>query len=187
MEIVLVTGNKNKLKEFQSIIDENYKGIILKSEKIDLEEIQSLSLEDICEYKAKKAYEILKKPIIVEDTGFFLDELKGLPGPFIKFFQEKLGEGALIKLLGNSQNRQGYSKTVICFYDGEKMIFSEGRVDGIIGQEISKGEGFGFDFCFIPSGYDKTFSELGEDIKNKISHRKFAIKNFLEKFKDLKI
>lgn len=179
MELILATGNKNKLKEFQKIL----KNINIKNIKIDLEEIQSLNLEEITKYKAKQAYNKIKKPIIVEDTGFYLEELNGLPGPFIKFFNEQLGNQAMIKLLGNSKNRNAYSKTCIAYYDGKKFIIGTGKVEGKISKELSQGEGFGFDYCFIPNGYNQTFSELGLEIKNQISHRKKAIQDLKKKLK----
>lgn len=177
MELILVTGNKNKLIEFQAILHD----IDLKNEKIDLDEIQSLDLEEITKHKAKQAYQLLKKPVIVEDTGFFLDEFKGLPGSFIKFFNQQLGNESMIKMLGNCENRKAYAKTCVTYYDGEKFIFAFGKVDGNVTKKLSQGEGFGFDYCFIPNGYDKTLSELGLDIKNKISHRRRAIDDLKQK------
>lgn len=176
--ITLVTGNKNKLKEFQEILN----NFPIENQKIDLEEIQSLSLDEISAYKAKKAFEIIKTPVLVEDTGFFLEELNGLPGPFIKFFEEKLGNEASIKLLANSKNRNAKQICCVAFYDGKKLIIENGEMHGTITNELKQGEGFGFDFCFIPNGYSKTFSELGLDEKNKISARKNAIEKFKQSY-----
>lgn len=180
MDLVLVTGNSNKLKEFKSILD-----FEISNEKIDLDEIQSMDLREICEHKVKQAYDIIKKPVIVEDTGFFIDELNGLPGPFIKFFEEKLGNGSAVKLLGDNKNRKAKQICMVTYYDGIKLIHCEGIMEGIISNEVRKGEGFGFDFCFIPSGHDKTFSELGFDFKNKLSARKKAIDILKEELEKL--
>lgn len=175
MKAVLVTGNKNKLREFKSILGEDLENV-----KIDLEEIQSLDLKEICEYKAKQAYCVLQKPVLVEDTGFFIDELNGLPGPFIKFFEERLGNGAAIKLIGKSENRGARQECCVSYYDGNKMISVIGICLGTLASEMQNGEGFGFDFCFIPEGYNKTFSQLGLEEKNKISARKKAIEKLKE-------
>jgi len=180
-EVCFVTGNKNKLIEMQDQFDE----FDLTSKKLDLDEIQDMDLKVICEHKVKQAYELLKCPVIVEDSGFYLDVMNGLPGPFIKFFEQKLGYEALIKLLGDERNRSGSPRTCIVFYDGENMIISQGEVRGNVTMELSEGgEGFGFDFCFIPNGYDKTFSELGIEVKKKISQRANAIKNFKLDYKN---
>jgi XTP/dITP diphosphohydrolase len=169
-EITIVTGNSNKLNEFKIILGNN-----IKSENIDLLEIQSFDLKEICEHKVREAYKILKTPVVVEDTGFFIDELNGLPGPFIKFFEDKLGNGSAVTLLGDSENRLAKQICMIAYYDGNNLFFCEGTMEGTVSNEVRGGEGFGFDFCFIPNGYDKTFSELGYEFKNKVSARKRAI------------
>lgn len=169
-DIVLVTGNLSKLKEYQKIISEN-----LKSKDIDLDEIQSMDLKEISEHKVKQAYDILKCPVIVDDSSFFLDDLNGLPGPFLKYFEKNLGNGALIRLLGDSKNRSGRQVVMVTYYNGKNLIFCEGVVEGDVTYDLREGEGFGFDYCFIPKGYDKTYSQLGLDEKNKISGRVKAI------------
>ena len=86
-KIVLVSGNINKVKEFREILGGDFE---VENVKLDLDEIQSMSVLDISERKARQAYAVLKRPVVVEDTGFFIDELGGLPGPFIKFFEGNL-------------------------------------------------------------------------------------------------
>lgn len=83
-QILLVTGNQHKLKEWQNLCDGH--GINLDSIDLDLEEIQSDDPEAIVADKVKRAYELVGKPVIVEDVAAGLDKLDGLPGPFIKFF-----------------------------------------------------------------------------------------------------
>ena len=184
-KIILVTGNKDKLKEFEKIF--NVSNFILENKKYNGDEIQSMNLGEICEHKVKQAYDLIGEAVIVEDTGFFLDEFGGLPGPFLKFFEKELGNGALVKLLGKSTNRKGIARTCIAYYDGKNMILSYGEVEGnILDEVVSEGESLGFDFCFVPKGYDRTFSQMGLDEKNKISQRKRAIENFKKDFMDLK-
>ena len=72
---------------------------------------------------------------------------------------------------------------VLGFPDGSYHAF-EGRVDGVISKEIKGCNGFGFDPVFVPNGYDKTFAELGSDVKNKISHRGRALLKFTAFLKD---
>ena len=81
----------------------------------------------------------------------------------------------LLAKLGDNTNRNAHFRTVISLIiDGEEHQF-EGRVDGKIATEKSGTEGFGYDPIFIPEGYDKSFAELGEQIKNQISHRARAV------------
>jgi inosine triphosphate pyrophosphatase len=162
--ITLVTGNPHKLAELQTVFPASLR---LTSRKLQLDEIQSLDLHEILRHKLHQAYDIVKAPVIVEDVSAELEKLNGLPGPFVKFVEERLGKGGLYKLAGEGRVK------IICsmgYYDGT----TEHIVDGVIEGSIvapREGEGFGFDFEFIPDGYDKTMSELGLEVKNTISHR----------------
>jgi inosine triphosphate pyrophosphatase len=162
--ITLVTGNPHKLAELQQVFPAN---LALTSTKLDLDEIQTLDLHEIVRSKLHQAYKVVQGPVIVEDVAAELAALNGLPGPFIKFFEERLGKGALYKLGGEGQVR------VVCamgYYDGSQEYIVDGILDGSIVAPRG-GEGFGFDFVLIPDGYDRTMSELGLEVKNTISHR----------------
>lgn len=146
---------------------------------LDLEEIQSLDLEEIITHKAIRAYEVAKKPIIVEDISAGLESLNGLPGPFIKFFIKSLGENAL-KQISQVNNEKATITCVIAYYDGKDMIVITESVNGII--VSARGDnGFGFDKCFIPNGETKTYSEMTHEEKDQVSHRSKAIKSFISK------
>lgn len=162
--ITLVTGNPNKLSELRAILPAS---LNLQSHKLDLEEIQSLDLHEIVSHKLRQAYAALESPVIVEDVSAELEKLNGLPGPFIKFFEERLGNGALYTLAGEGRAR------IICtmgYYDGTQELLVDGVLDGTI-VAPREGEGWGFDYVLVPEGYDQTFSEMGPDTKNGISHR----------------
>lgn len=89
----------------------------------------------------------------------------------------------LLRKLGDTTNRKAHFRTVISLIiDGKEHQF-EGRVDGYIATKKSGTEGFGYDPLFIPEGYDKSFAELGEDIKNQISHRARAVRKLAEYLK----
>src|SRR4051812_34130478 len=112
--ITLVTGNPNKLRELTALAPPGFK---FATKKIDLHEIQSMDLRTIIEDKAKRAYEHIKGPIIVEDVSAGLDDLGGLPGPFYKFFRQQMGDNILLTLAAVSSNKI----TVRClaaYYDG---------------------------------------------------------------------
>lgn len=169
-QITLITGNPNKLAELQAIFPAS---LDLKSQKLDLEEVQSLDLHEIVRHKLRAAYERVRAPVIVEDVSVELEKLNGLPGPFIKFFEQRLGRDALYVVAG-----EGRAK-VICtmgYYDGSHEHIVDGIVEGRIVPPRG-GEGWGFDFVLIPDGYETTMSELGRDIKNSISHRARAAGN----------
>lgn len=172
-QITLITGNPNKLTELQAIFPAS---LNLTSQKLDIEEIQTLDLHEIVSHKLRRAYEQVQGPVIVEDVSVELEKLNGLPGPFIKFFELKLGRGALYTLAGEGKVR------IVCtmgYYDGRTEHIVDGIVDGRI-VAPRDGEGFGFDFVVIPDGYDRTMSELGSAVKNTISHRFKAAGNLAE-------
>lgn len=165
MSISYVTGNENKLREVQKVFP---KHIRLEMVKINLDELQTLDRHELVQHKLQEAYRRLRRPIIVEDVSAELANLNGLPGTFVKFFEQKLGQDALYQL-----SSEGEKVRIICtmgYYDGNKKIIVEGVVDGRIAAPRGSG-GFGFDPVIVPDGYDKTFAELGDAKKNTISHR----------------
>lgn len=173
--VFLVTGNPNKLAEWQRLLPAD---ISIDSVDIDLDEIQSGDSEEIVADKARRAYAAVGKPVVVEDVTAGLDKLNGLPGPFIKFFIKALGDDVLYQLAG----REGEKATVSCsvaYFDGKTLITVRGDVRGTI--VSGKGDnGFGFDKTFIPDGETKTYAQLSEDEKNKVSHRARAVALFVE-------
>ncbi len=169
--MIFVTGNKNKLEEFKEILGaEN-----ISSKNIDLDEIQSVDVGDVALDKAKRAYDILKQPVVVEDVSFELDEFGGLPGPFIKYFEQKFPKSSMIKMLGDNKNRGARAIACIAYFDGKNNFVVKGIVNGGVTKEIFGEGGFGFDHYFVPDGYTKTFAQMGKEEKNKISHRKRAL------------
>lgn len=87
-KIYFITGNQNKLKEFTQIIGDIGK-YELSSKNVDLPEYQG-EPEEIAREKCKIALELVKEPVLVEDTSLCFNGLNGLPGPYIKWFLDKL-------------------------------------------------------------------------------------------------
>lgn len=175
--ITFVTGNLNKLKEVESIL-----GMKLSHQDIDLHEIQEVDVGCVVEHKVKKAYELIKKPVVVEDTGLCFDAFNGFPGALIKWMLKYLGRENLCKVL-NSFSRNAKAVCAVGFYDGKKFQSFKGELTGTI-SEFPKGSSeFGWDQIFIPQGHNKSFAEMSLEEKNKISHRSQAwikFKSFIE-------
>jgi len=183
MEIYFITGNKNKLKEFEQIL-----GFPLKHIKLNLMEIQTIEAKKAAKHKAKQAFEIIKKPVIVEDTGLYFSAWEGLPGALIKIFAETIGYKKLCELLG--KERTAKAQTVIGYFDGKKYRDFIGEISGRIAYRPRGKNNFGWDVIFIPKGKKKTLAEMSFEEKNKISMRKKAIekfKKFLLKTKIIKL
>jgi non-canonical purine NTP pyrophosphatase (RdgB/HAM1 family) len=177
--ITLVTGSKGKLAEWQRLFPSELK---LESIDVDLDEIQSLDLRAIITDKAKRAHEKVGKPVIVDDISAGIDELNGLPGPFVKFFEKSLGRGALYKLANREANAT--ITAIAAYYDGAHMLIGVGEIHGKV--VAPRGEsGFGFDFSFVPEGYTQTFSEMGPAEKDKISHRRLAVEDLIAQLRQL--
>jgi inosine triphosphate pyrophosphatase len=180
LDVVLVTGNKGKLNEWQRLAPTD---INLTSINLDLDEIQSDSLEAIVIDKAKRAFEIVKKPVIVEDVAAGLDKLSGLPGPFIKFFEIAMGHDALFQLT-NGRPETGVATCTIGYYDGENSIAVRADVHGTIVKPRGH-NGWGFDRTFQPEGQSKTYGEMSSIEKDKFSHRAKAIPLFMQELRKL--
>lgn len=175
----LVTGNAHKLKEWKQIIPQD---ITMDIADVDLDEIQSDDVEEIVRDKARRAYEVVGKPVVVEDVSAGLEKLDGLPGPFIKFFNKRLGGDALYKLAGGVEARATVSASV-AYYDGTDMIIVRADIHGRVVEPRTR-EGFGFDITFVPDGESETFAEMTPEKKNSLSHRAQAICMLLDKLAD---
>lgn len=147
---VFISGNQNKIDYLSKSL-----GIDLPHQKIDLDEIQSSDPKVVIEHKVRQAYDIIGKPILVEDTSLGFNALNGLPGPFVKFFVDAPdGLESMCRMLDGFEDRSAYGSVIYGYYDGSDLRFFEGRLNGHIA-EHPKGEGgYGWDKIFIPTGYD---------------------------------
>lgn len=187
-KLILSTGNKNKVMEIKDILKDLPIEVLSKDDlglnDFDVEE-NGKTLE---ENAIKKAIELKAKVhgmVMADDTGLFVDYLNGEPGinsarySGPKATDEKNIEKLLKKLEGvPMEKRRATFRTVIALItEDNRTITVEGQCRGYIGFEKRGESGFGYDPLFIVEGYGKTFAELGEDIKNKISHRAKALDN----------
>jgi non-canonical purine NTP pyrophosphatase (RdgB/HAM1 family) len=166
--MILVTGNHNKLKEFENIL-----GMKLEHSEIDLDEIQSIEVREVAEHKAKQAFDILKQPVIVDDTGLYFEEFNGFPGALVKFLIKKVSLDKICSLI--KVNRRAVAITCISYCDGKEVKSFIGETDGEIINSPRGSNGFGWDPIFMPKGYDKTFAELDSETKTNNFMRKEAV------------
>ncbi|MCE4614866.1 MAG: XTP/dITP diphosphatase [Desulfurococcales archaeon] len=172
IKLAFITSNKHKYIEVKQVL--SGWNIELYFTSIAKIEIQNEDIETISKTAAIYAYNILKKPLVVEDSGLFIEALNGFPGPFSNYVYKTIGNKGILYLMRNKSNRRAYFKaSVTCVYNQYIMTFN-GLVNGKISTEPRGEKGFGFDPIFIPEGFNKTVAELGEDVKNKISHRSKA-------------
>ena len=171
-DVSFVSSNKNKFEEAKNIVSKF--GLKLEFLKSHLQEIQADTLEEIATHKAMEAFSIYSKPVIVEDAGLFIKSLNGFPGPYSSFVFDTLGNKGILRLVSVKRDAVFRSIVAYCERDGDVHLFST-DVSGSISKK-EHGKRWGFDPIFIPSGRNKTYSQLKE--KNQISHRYLALKNF---------
>ena len=175
MDIYLITGNKNKLREAEQILK-----VKLKNVDLDLDEIQELDSDKIVEHKVKQAWTLIKKPLFVWDQSLYIHCLNDFPGPLIKWFWTKVTLEKICQIANFFDDHKIYTKTTLTYYDGKNMRHFYGVVHGTIPTQQRGTNGFAWDPIFIPEGYDKTFAEMTAEEKNAISMHKIA----LEKLRD---
>lgn len=178
MKIFFVTSNKNKAKEMRELA----KPWGIEIEQIDCPylEIQSDRLEQIASNSARRVASLLKKTIIVEDSGLFIDTLRGFPGPYSSYVLHTIGNEGVLKI---AKNRNATFKSVIAFCEPNKepKLFI-GEIKGRIAARTRGERGFGFDPIFVPNSKTRTFAEMSTAEKNKLSHRARAFTNLAKSF-----
>lgn len=180
-KLIFITGNPNKLREARKILSD----CTVESRDVELPEIQEVNEQLIVEEKIRHALQLLDREVFVEDVSLCYDSLNGLPGSLVKWFVKKMGTRGLVDMLSAYDNKTAWAKCYIGYgipargKAREKTFFFEGSVKGRIVEPEGKSK-FGFDPIFLPDGHDKTFAQMTEEEKNKISHRRLA----LEKLRD---
>ena len=185
-KMVVATNNAHKLKEIAAILGQEIELLSLKDIQCfaDIPETAD-TLEGNARQKAMYIYENYGMDCFADDTGLEVEALGGAPGVFSARYA---GEGhdseanmqKLLKEMAGKENRKAQFRTVICLIRNGKEHLFEGIVKGEIIQEKRGGEGFGYDPIFVPEGYDLTFAELGDDVKNTISHRARAVEKLCQ-------
>jgi XTP/dITP diphosphohydrolase len=179
--VYLVTHSKKKLEEISEIAQEFNVQLEMPKNYPEKFEIQADSVQEVSKFSALTAYEKLKVPLVVDDSGLFVDALKGFPGVYSAYVLVTLGNSGILKLMNGISNRKAYVECCASFCDANGVKSFNGRVDGTI-LDSEKGElGFGFDPIFTPDGHNgKSLAELDMTEKNNISHRGKAFKAFFE-------
>lgn len=161
MEIVFITGNKEKIAIAKTVLSKA--NIKLKAMSIDCPEIQSDDNEIIAKESAKYASHFIKNNVVKVDTGFYIEELNGFPGPYAAYVERKLDAQDILNMMKNKHPRKAYYKEVLayCEYNKEPVIFTT-YTYGNISEELSGDKGYNFDRIFICDGDDKTIANYNQ-------------------------
>ncbi len=181
MEIVLASNNKGKIKEIKEIFND-YKIHSLNDKNIDIDVIEDQdTFEGNAFKKAKEIYDIVKMPVIADDSGFCISSLDDFPGVHSNRYlgPNKTDEDRNIDLINRTENledKSAYLITVIVYYDGTTKLVGVGKIEGVVSRSIRGTNGFAYDFILeLPNG--KTIAELPIEEKNEISSRSLALKS----------
>lgn len=201
MKIVFATNNQHKLQEIRDILGSEFEIVSLKDIGCDVDIPETgNTLEENAMQKAQYVYDHYNLSCFADDTGLEVEALNGEPGVHSARYAEGTdhdSEANMAKLLRNLEgkdNRKARFRTVIALIQKQdvcpcgctsikKVNRFEGIFDGSIATEKHGTAGFGYDPIFVPEGYDKSFAELGESIKNGISHRARAVAKLAEYLK----
>ena len=186
-KFVFATNNAHKLEEVTAILGDKIELLSMKDIHChaDIPETAD-TLEGNALLKARYIFENYNMDCFADDTGLEVEALDGAPGAYSARYAGGEGHDAqanMLKLLHElegKENRKAQFRTAISLIlDGKEYLF-EGVIKGEIIREKRGDSGFGYDPVFKPEGYERTFAELGNDVKNKISHRALAVQKLCE-------
>ncbi len=182
MKLVFATNNLHKLEEVRKITDNNIEIVSLADINChdDIPETAD-TLEGNALQKARYIKEKYGHDCFADDTGLEVEALNNAPGVYSARYagSEHDAEANMKKLLyemSNKTNRKARFRTVIALILNGKEYLFEGEIKGFISTEKKGINGFGYDPVFVPENYTQSFAEMGNDIKNTISHRAEAVK-----------
>ena len=193
-ELIFASHNRGKIAEIKQMLAPlNIK--VLSADEINLPDVEETgtTFEENAALKALTIAKLTKKPCLADDSGLCVNALGGRPGVYsARYAPNRDFDKAMDKLLaeleksGNADRSAYFACVLVLGYpDGTYQSF-EGRVNGKITKQKQGSGGFGFDPLFAPDGYEKTFAELGAEVKNKISHRGWALQKFVSYLHNLK-
>lgn len=173
MKLKVITSNPGKVREYQKEFKDY--GIEMEHFPHPYDEVQTSDLEEVVNKGMDTIVSEGIRDFIVDDSGLFVDSLKGFPGVWSAYAQKTIGNQGILRLMEGVEDRSAEFRCCIgCDIDGRRIV-----VTGICRGTITDGErgkdGFGFDPVFSHDG-ERTFAEIPLDEKNSVSHRGNAVK-----------
>lgn len=192
-KIILATNNQHKLREIAYILGNEIELLTLKDILCDVDIPETgETLEANAIQKAEYVFRNYGLDAMADDSGLEVESLDNKPGVLSARYagEDKDSEANIDKVLKKLQgieNRKAKFRTVIALILEGKTHLFEGAISGTIIHERKGNNGFGYDSIFMPDGYNQTFAEMDDAVKNRISHRALAIeelRKFLEERKE---
>ena len=161
-EIVFVTTNKGKIASAQKY----FKNIKLVPHNYELIEPRSEELREIARQKVLQAYDVVSRPCIALDSGFFINSLNGFPKTYVNHALGTIGIEGMLKLMEGVEDRNCQFRSCLAYYDGESIEYFENSSPGRISREIlgkeNKDSWSELWHIFIPDKFEKTLAEFHE-------------------------
>jgi len=195
IELVVATRNRHKTREIQNILGPEF--IVRDLADTEVPEIREngTSFEENAKLKALVASRQLPGLVIADDSGLEVNDLGGAPGIYSARYaganatnSQKIDKllRELVRVRVTDHGRRARFRCVVALArNGDLLGIFEGKIEGKISDTARGDSGFGYDPIFIPDGFEQTFGELPEEVKNTISHRAKAISGVAEKLKRL--
>ncbi|RDE12617.1 MAG: non-canonical purine NTP pyrophosphatase, RdgB/HAM1 family [Candidatus Thorarchaeota archaeon] len=176
--MIVVTGNPHKLLEIRPLFEKH--GIRIEVSQVDKMEVKSDDVVVVAREAAKAAYRVLKRPLVIDDTGLYISALSGFPGAYASFVQKTIGNLGILKLMEGITDRTANFVTAAAYADGKNIEAFVGEMPGRIALAPSGREGFGYDPIFICDGEMRTYAEMSFSEKVAVSHRTKAFASLLD-------
>ena len=194
MKLIIATHNSDKEKELRSVLDDCPVEVISLEQFPDIGDIEETgsTLYENAKLKADTVNRITNLPCLGDDTGLEVDALGGAPGIYSARYagDDVSYEDNMTKLLEElrstpSEKRTARFRTIIFYTDGERELYTQGEIQGIITKSPRGANGFGYDPVFYIPELKKTMAELTSIEKNKLSHRGQAMRKFRKLLLDI--
>lgn len=171
----VITSNRGKYREYKKRLESESKKI--KMMNIEYPEIQTDRLERVVDFALDELSPYA--PLIIDDSGLFIDGLNGFPGVYSAYVMETIGCDGILQLMDGVSERDARFECIIGCLIEEKKLF-KGTSQGTITHEKRGTKGFGYDPIFKPKDFEKTYAEMTSEKKNQISHRGASMEKLLE-------
>ncbi|MBQ8299738.1 MAG: hypothetical protein IJX99_07820 [Clostridia bacterium] len=179
-KVVFVTHNKGKIETAKELLKE----VEFEVYEYELDEPRSDDINYISKQKVMEAYQVVNKPCISMDSGFWIDELEGFPRAYVNFALDTIGIEGILKLMEGKENRKCRFTECLSYYDGKELHQFMGKHEGILASEVlgrdTEKKWSDLWYVYKPYGYDKTLAQMTDEERR--TRKKYGSINSLEEF-----
>lgn len=179
-EIIFVTSNKGKIASAQKELE----NIVVLPYNAELIEPRGDDIKEIAKEKVLQAYDLVKRPCIALDSGFFIKALNGFPRAYVNHALDTIGLKGILKLMEDQDDRYCEFRECVAYYDGTSMKFFESKCFGTLSHAIKGTDKINkwsiLWHIYIPNGFNKTLAEFNEEdfIKYKYLEKSSSLRSF---------